>query len=150
MKIVDNFKFSQNNLQDYKDCPRRFWYRYVQHLSWPALEAEPAIENEQFMRAGSAFHQLVHQYIVGIPQEKIESSLSSHKLLPKWWQSFVDSIPFDKTEKLFPEIPITTKISGALIMAKFDLVVAHEDGTFTIFDWKTSRKRPGRERKSVV
>lgn len=144
MKIADNFKFSQNNLQDYKDCPRRFWYRYIQHLAWPALEVEPAIENERFMRAGSAFHQLVHQYIVGIPQEKIESSLSD-KLLPKWWKSFIENVPFEYDEILYPEIPITAKISDQLIMAKFDLVVAHQDGTFTIFDWKTSRKRPKRD-----
>ena len=149
MKVAEDFKFSQNNLQDFTDCHRRFWYKYVQKLSWPALEAEPAIENERFMRAGSAFHQLVHQYIIGIPRKNIETMIEDDKLLPKWWQNFIENIPFDKNEKLFPEQMLMTKLDGKLVVAKYDLIVQHKDGKITIYDWKTSKKHPGRERMAA-
>ena len=148
MKVAEDFKYSQNNLQDFSDCRRRFWYRYIQDLSWPALEAEPAIENERFMRAGSAFHQLVHQYIVGIPREKLEASLVD-PLLIKWWGNFIAHVPFDEQEQHYPELPMITKLDGQLILAKFDLVIAHSDGHYTILDWKTSRKRPERSALSA-
>lgn len=146
MKVAEGFKFSQNNLQDFSDCHRRFWYKYVQKLSWPALEAEPAIENERFMRAGSAFHQLVHQYMIGIPTEKIEAVIADDKLLPKWWQNFIHNIPFDENETLFPEQMIMTRLGDKLVVAKYDLIVQHQDGQVTIYDWKTSKRHPGRER----
>ncbi|HKJ27442.1 MAG TPA: PD-(D/E)XK nuclease family protein [Anaerolineales bacterium] len=146
MKVAEDFKFSQNNLQDFTDCRRRFWYKYEQKLSWPALEAEPAIENERFMRAGSAFHQLVHQYIIGIPADKIEAVIAEDRLLPKWWQNFIGNIPFDENETLFPEQMLMTRLTGKLVVAKYDLIVQHKDGQITIYDWKTSKRHPGRER----
>ena len=149
MKAAEGFKFSQNNLQDFSDCHRRFWYQYIQKLSWPALEAEPAIENERFMRAGSAFHQLVHQYIIGIPTEKIEAVIADDKLLPKWWQNFLQNIPFNQTEILFPEQMLMTKLDGKLVVAKYDLIVQHKDGKITIYDWKTSKRHPGQERMAA-
>lgn len=149
MRVAEDFKFSQNNLQDFNDCHRRFWYQYVQRLSWPALEAEPAIENERFMRAGSAFHQLIHQYIIGIPKEKIEAVITDDKLLPKWWRNFIENIPFDQNGKLFPEQMLMTKLDGKLVVAKYDLIVQYKDGHIMIYDWKTSKRHPGRERMAA-
>ena len=33
---------SQSSLQDYVDCARRFQLRYLDRLSYPAIESEPA------------------------------------------------------------------------------------------------------------
>ena len=145
MALPSNFQFSQASLQDFTDCKRRFYYRYIEHLSWPALESEPAIENERFMLQGAAFHQLVHQYILGIPEDRLVA-IGEAEDFSDWWTSFIKHIPLDKNDRLFPESRLITAIDQNRLQAKFDLVVAQKDGIFTIFDWKTSRKRPKRER----
>jgi hypothetical protein len=67
MRLPADFRFSPSSLQDYVDCPRRFLLRHVQQVAWPALVAEPALENERRMRLGAAFHRLVRQHFLGIP-----------------------------------------------------------------------------------
>ena len=69
MLLPDNFTFSQNNLQDYVDCKRRFLLRHVQKLEWPAIESEPVLEQEQLMLLGQQFHLMVQQKLSGIPEE---------------------------------------------------------------------------------
>jgi hypothetical protein len=145
MALPVNFQFSQASLQDFTDCKRRFYYRYIEHLSWPAMESEPALENERFMQQGAAFHQLVHQYILGIPEDRLVA-IAEAEDFSDWWTSFIKHIPLDKNDRLFPESRLITAIDQNRLQAKFDLVVAQKDGIFTIFDWKTSRKRPKRER----
>jgi hypothetical protein len=97
------------------------------------------------MQQGAAFHQLVHQYILGIPEDRLEA-IAEAEDFSEWWTSFINQIPFDKKDQLFPESGLATVIDKIRLQAKFDLVVAQKDGKFTIFDWKTSGKRPKRER----
>ena len=58
------FTFSQSSLQDYRDCERRFYLRYIEQLAWPAVDSEPVLENERRKAAGEIFHRLV-QVLVG-------------------------------------------------------------------------------------
>ena len=44
MRLKPGFHFSQNNLQDFVDCPRRFELLHVLHLPWPAIQSEPVLE----------------------------------------------------------------------------------------------------------
>ncbi|MBA4379648.1 MAG: hypothetical protein C0393_03000 [Anaerolinea sp.] len=69
--IPTPFTFSQSSLQDYADCPRRFQLRYIEELAWPAVESEPALENERHQQEGLFFHRLVQQRLVGLPVEKL-------------------------------------------------------------------------------
>ena len=66
MPLPPDFHFSQGNLQDYSDCPRRFQLRYLLELAWPAVEAEPADEFETRIRDGEAFHRMVQQHVLGV------------------------------------------------------------------------------------
>lgn len=142
MDKLTDLQFSQASLQDFIDCRRRFYYRYVQRLAWPALEAEPALANEQWMKQGTDFHQLVHRYVLGIPVERLTPSVGGN--LTVWWQSFLDHVPFDRDARLFPERLLVTELDGKRLVAKFDLIVAASDGSVDIYDWKTSRKPPKR------
>lgn len=147
MTLPPDFSFNQSNLQDYIDCPRRFELRYIQRLSWPAIEIEPALENERFLRRGSVFHRLVHQHQVGIP----ESALTSYAAEPElaaWWEAYLNAVPQllqDCTRKI-PEVSLTTALTGQNLLAKFDLLCELADGSLRILDWKTSRFSPHRRK----
>lgn len=82
---------SQSSLQDYVDCARRFQLRYVERLAYPAVESEPALENEQHQREGEFFHRLAQQYLVGIPREQV-SKLANTPNLQRWWGNFSNAI----------------------------------------------------------
>jgi CRISPR/Cas system-associated exonuclease Cas4 (RecB family) len=45
-----------------------------------------------------------------------------------------------------PEVTLSVPFVGSRLVAKYDLVVVTSEGDLTIFDWKTSRRRPSRRR----
>ncbi len=156
MTIPTNFQFSQASLQDYVDCPRRFQLRYFLRLAWPALEAEPALENERYLQQGAAFHRLVHQHLLGIPPERLSSTVTG-KDLSRWWHNYLESGPADLPPSRYPEILLSapaghareTGLSIGRLVAKYDLVAVDPSAVLragagrraVIVDWKTSRKR---------
>ncbi len=48
MALPSDFQFSQSSLQDYVDCPWRFYLRYIRQLAWPAIVAEMTHCDGQF------------------------------------------------------------------------------------------------------
>jgi len=84
--LPDDFAFSQQNLQDYLDCPRRFYLRYVEQLDWPAVESEPVLEQEHLAALGNQFHLLVQQTLSGVPAEVIRDSIHEEDL-SRWWRN---------------------------------------------------------------
>jgi len=150
MTLPSNFQFSQGSLQDYVDCPRRFQLKYIEQLAWPALEAEPALESENNLQQGAAFHRLVQQYLLGVSVEKLSPLTEVDPKLAFWWQNFLSSFEnLDGLVKLpgsnrHPEISLTAPIGENRLVGKYDLLVRSDD-QFIIYDWKTSRKQPKRE-----
>jgi len=142
MAVPSDFQFSQASLQDFVDCRRRFYHRYLQRLSWPALEAEPALANEQWVQQGIDFHRMVHRYLLGIPAERLSQSARGN--LAAWWESFLAHLPFSMDSVLLPERMFAVELDGWRLVAKMDLVVVHPEGGVDIYDWKTSTKVPGR------
>src|SRR5215212_10746341 len=78
---------SQSSLQDYVDCAQRFKLRYLDRLSYPAVETEPALENEKHQQEGEYFHRLVQQHLIGIPAEQI-AKFTNTANLQRWWENF--------------------------------------------------------------
>jgi hypothetical protein len=72
--LPENFLFSQTSLQDFVDCRRRFYLRYIQQIQWPAVHSEPFLENEKYILEGSLLHEAIHQFLIGIPGEYITKS----------------------------------------------------------------------------
>ncbi len=142
MKIPTSFTFSQSRLQDYFDCPRKFLLRYIRKLKWPALESEPVIERERQMQAGQLFHQLVHQYLLGMEMDML-SRVARGPMLEGWWQNFLDSgvlseLPAAKDA----EYVLSAPFAGYRLVAKYDLVAVEPGGRAVIMDWKTGPYRP--------
>jgi hypothetical protein len=92
MTLPSPFTFSQSSLQDYFDCPRRFQLRYTDQLRWPAVEAEPALENERRQQQGQFFHRLAQQFLLSLPADRL-SRLASSPDLARWWENFQGSFP---------------------------------------------------------
>lgn len=137
---------SQSSLQDYVDCSLRFKLRYLERLSYPAMESEPALENEKHQQEGEYFHRLLQQYLIGIPSEQI-ARLANTPNLQRWWGHFLaDPVlqGFRDNASLFPEVNLSAPMGKHRLLAKYDLIVVR-DGKATIYDWKTYRKRPRNE-----
>ena len=139
---------SQSSLQDYVDCARRFQLRYLERLSYPAVESEPALENEKHIQEGEYFHRLAQQYLIGIPAEQI-AKLANTANLQKWWANFLNSKDLSGLRAadltgLYAEATLSAPLGTFRLLAKYDLI-AIGNGKATIYDWKTYRKRPRNE-----
>jgi hypothetical protein len=134
---------SQSSLQDYYDCQRRFELRYLQRLAYPAIETEPALENEKHQQEGEYFHRLVQQHLIGIPAEQI-SKLTNSLNLQRWWENYLSANELKSLKEnsnLYPEITLSAPLGKFRLVAKYDLIAIDNDKV-TIYDWKTYRKRP--------
>lgn len=143
MILPTNFTYSQQNLQDYLDCRYRFLLKYLKGVEWPAVESEPVLLQEARMELGQSFHRLVQQYFSGIDPSILSDSIQSTELA-EWWHAFLDldllCLPGEKTAEKTISIPFL----DYRLLAKYDLLIKNGEGTYTIFDWKTSTSLPSR------
>ena len=147
MPLPDHFQFSQGSLQDFVDCPRRFQLKFIEQLAWPAVELEPALDNENYLQQGATFHRIIQQFFIGVPVEGLQKLADQNLQLATWWGNFIDDIgkqirPGD--ENIHPEYALSMPIDDFRLVGKYDLLRQTED-RFIIYDWKTSRKHPKRE-----
>ncbi len=148
MHPLDHFEFSQSSLQDYVDCRRRFQLRYLERIAWPALPAEPARENEQHIQRGERFHRLAQQFLLGISPERLmrAAAADADEHLVDWWINFLDTIPAELEGERHVEVTLDAPLERFRLVAKYDLLLFRPNGAITIYDWKTSLRRPSRER----
>ncbi len=144
MPISNPFTFSQSSLQDYQDCPRRFQLRYIEKLDYPAMESEPALDNELHLKEGEFFHRLVQQHLLNLPDQKI-ARLANSPNLQRWWHNFFIHKPDLDGWTLYPEFTLSAPLRNSRLLAKFDLIAISSEGNARIYDWKTYRKRPKNE-----
>lgn len=137
MPLSNDFIFSAQKLQDFVDCPRRFDLRYVQNLQWPAQETKPYLAYEEHLALGKKFHQLVHQYIIGIPTENLLEQID-HPILKEWWQDFSNYYPSIKKYQPKAEVKIGAHLAGYRIIAIYDVLYMVGQDSITIIDWKTT------------
>lgn len=134
---------SQSNLQDFKDCPRRFQLKVIDNISWPAAYLEPLSQLEQATELGNKFHQLCQQYFSGIDPENLSHNILNPDLR-NMWNNFLPFAISLRDEYLYTEIILSTPMLGHQLIAKYDLVIKTSAGKFVIYDWKTSTKKPSR------
>ena len=146
MPAMSDFRFSAQSLQDYEDCPRRFMLRYVQKLDWPAEESSPYLEYELFRQKGNLFHQCVNQYFHHLDPRLIEKQIDYTDVL-SWWKNFLSFIKTQSFTFSVAETLFQIHLAGYPVVAKYDLLVSQQDGTYIIYDWKTtaSERKPKRE-----
>jgi hypothetical protein len=156
--LLPDFQFSQASLQDYVDCRRRFQLRYLLELAWPAIQTEPAEEQEIHGLQGELFHRLVQQHQRGLPADRLANIARAvdrqmgDSRLTLWWENYLRSPvtltgragPVGLPRHRYPEITLSAPAAGYRLLAKYDLVALEPAVRAAIVDWKTSRVRPGR------
>lgn len=143
MLLPDSFVFTQQNLQDYKDCAYHFYLRDVLKLEWPAVESEPIREQEALIELGSRFHLLCQQYFSGIPAKVLSAQITQPELV-EWWQNFLQLNLHPSAGNFSVEKLNSIPFARYRLAAKFDLLLKSED-KFTLYDWKTSQHQPKRQ-----
>jgi hypothetical protein len=156
--LPTGFQFSQSSLQDFVDCRRRFYLRYIWQLAWPAIESEPAMQNERHLRQGAVFHQMVNQHLSGVPLKELNAQLPEEdQFLVSWWQNYVSHCGdmsrlhqlsgLDEVSGLFHEVSLSAPLGEYRLVAKYDLILLGANGQAVIVDWKTSTttKQPNRQ-----
>src|SRR5512135_3226477 len=137
MDPLFHFEFSQSSLQDFSDCRRRFQLRYIQRVSWPAVQAEPAREFERHIQRGDRFHRLVQQYLLGVPEGRLArmAEADEDENLQRWWQNFLDTIPAELSgdAQRHVEAALQMPLNGFRLVAKYDLVLLRSDGRAVIY-----------------
>lgn len=146
--LPPTFQFSQNSLQDYVDCARRFQLRYVHNQRWPAAESEPIADHERFVEEGSQFHLMVQRYLMGIPVERMVPPAGD---LHEWWLNFITNNPLRNLPSTHrhPEIQLSAPLGKERVLARFDLLCVDPGDRAVIVDWKTSRFRPDRQKLAM-
>ncbi|HAL17825.1 MAG TPA: PD-(D/E)XK nuclease family protein [Anaerolineaceae bacterium] len=143
MQIPANFAFSQNNLQDYVDCPRRFELRYLEKLVWPAIRSEPILAVERHMLLGERFHRMIQQHQSGLPADLVGVTASEPELID-WWQAYLSAAPEPLPERRLVEHTLSAPFGNYRLIAKYDLLAIAPGERAVIVDWKTSLRKPKR------
>jgi CRISPR/Cas system-associated exonuclease Cas4 (RecB family) len=142
MTLPSTFQFSQNSLQDFSDCPRRFQLRYLLHQPWPAVESEPLADFERLLERGQRFHQLVHRYTVGLPEAELVKLIDDPELR-RWWRNYLESPPPDlPTAVRRSEVTLSAPLGSYRLVARYDLLALQPTQRAVVVDWKTNQKRP--------
>lgn len=137
-----DFQFSQSSLQDFHDCARRFELRYVQQQPWPAVEAEPLLDKENYLKQGALFHQIVHQHLLGF---EVAPMIRPHHNpdLARWWEHFLQTGLDNLPPNRHPEKLLSIRLAAYPLVSRYDLIALGQNGA-VIVDWKTAHHRPSR------
>jgi len=141
--LPEAFVYSQTSLQDFTDCPALFDLRWRQRIKYPAAESEPLELVEAHMERGALFHQMIHQHLIGVPENVIAESIDDDEL-GAWWANYLASGLRGLPAARHPEITLSVPIAGRRMVAKLDVLAVDAGRESVIVDWKTSLHRPTR------
>ncbi len=131
-------RLSQGHLSLLETCPRQFQYQFLEQLNLQ----NRSIEEEERIRSGSEFHQLIQQRSLQLP---IEALLANDPQLAQWFCAFERAMPdfFDPNhtalELAESEQVRTFAYLGHSLVVVYDYLVLKAESAL-ILDWKTYRK----------
>ena len=135
--LPHGFIFSQSSLQDFADCERRFYLRYMEQQGWPAPLAEPQDAVEQALQRGARFHQLVERHRLGVPLDVVYATAATDPLLPTWLDNYQAALKqFGTFERTWAEVSLATRVDVYPVLAKFDFIGVQGSQVVAV-DWKT-------------
>lgn len=120
---MDNF--SPNMLKTFKECPKKYYYRYVKKISVPQKSAP--------FEKGKKIHALANYYLRGDDISKLEKTLNKDELAV--WESLKSNEYFQKTY-INSEYNLSCKINDYWVGGRLDALVKDDD-RYYILDYKT-------------
>ncbi|KXS49622.1 PD-(D/E)XK nuclease family protein [Halanaerobium congolense] len=135
LSTLNDLYFSQSALAIFNKCRRRFKYRYLDGLYWPA-EWGMNEEVKKDLKQGKLFHLLAERYY---SETMGETVLNSNQLLQSWLNR-LKSFAVAKNV-VSAEQELRFQKNNLKLLAKYDLLKYDYEGKkFIIFDWKTDKK----------
>ncbi|MDU1539051.1 MAG: PD-(D/E)XK nuclease family protein [Paeniclostridium sordellii] len=135
-KKLDNFLYSQNSINTYKNCPLKFKFKYIDKLNWKQ-DDEDSREYYENLKLGTDFHLICERYFSNIPTG-IE--YADNKEFNIWMDKIKRLVPIKKNKTYLPEYEVRYRLGDINIQAKYDLIVLDEDN-ISIWDWKTENRK---------
>ena len=116
---------SPNMLKTYRECPHKFYLRYIRQISAPQKETP--------FEKGKRIHALANYYLKGFDIDKLENTLNTEE--KHVWELLKTNEYFNK-EYLNSEYNLSCKIGEYWVGGRLDAVV--KDGNnYYILDYKT-------------
>jgi CRISPR/Cas system-associated exonuclease Cas4 (RecB family) len=146
-QLRKDFVFNPSNLQNYVDCPYRFYLKHVLNLAWPAPLTDDYLLLEKTLKHGQALHQLIFQQSIGMPIEWLYVC-AEQEGVTEWWKNFHD-FGMKAVEKeaqgfedihYYYEIPLQVELNGFRLSGVLDLLLVGMGEKACIFDWKSGGK----------
>jgi len=145
--LSPDFLFSQHSLNDYLECPRRFYLQYIAKQVWPLLETGydgmDVLQYREYLRQGVRLHRWIERHWLGISptlslaEAKMADSASDIEL-QTWWGRFLDSDFSALPAQRLPELELAAQIDDYRLYARYDLLAIEKDRAVVV-DWKTIR-----------
>ena len=135
-KKLDNFLYSQNSINTYKNCPLKFKFKYIDKLNWKQ-DDEDSREYYENLKLGTDFHLICERYFSNIPTG-IE--YADNKEFNIWMDKIKRLVPIKENKTYLPEYEVRYRLGDINIQAKYDLIVLDENN-ISIWDWKTENRK---------
>lgn len=116
---------SPNMLKTYKECPYKYYLRYVQQISAPQKETP--------FEKGKKIHALANYYLKGNDIDKLETTLNESE--KKVWKALKTNEYFNKTY-INSEYNLSCKVDKYWVGGRLDAIVK-DDKSYYILDYKT-------------
>ena len=117
--------YSPNMLKTFKQCQRKFYFKYVKNISMPV--------NDSFFEFGKNIHALASYYLRKENIDKLESSLTE-KELSVW--NYLKQIKYFSYELIATEYNLAVKIGDYFFGGRIDALLRNGE-EYYILDYKT-------------
>lgn len=117
--------FSPNMLKTYDNCPKKFYYQYVEKINSPKSSLP--------FEKGKKIHALANYFLRGINISRLEESLTVSE--KEVWDLLLNNQFFQK-DYLKSEFPLYSKVAQYWIGGRIDAIV-HQADEYYILDYKT-------------
>lgn len=117
--------FSPNMLKTYEQCPKKFYFRYIENVNVP-LSSTP-------FEKGKKIHALANYFLQGVNISRIETALTQEE--KDVWNLLLGNQFFQK-DYYNSEYQLSCKIGNYWVGGRLDAVVFDND-YFYVLDYKT-------------
>ncbi|MTI54509.1 PD-(D/E)XK nuclease family protein [Geosporobacter ferrireducens] len=139
LRKQETFYYSQNSLNTFLQCPKKFRFKYVERLHWKKALPGADLYYEN-MKVGLDFHLLCERYFSGIACD-VPAAVENREQLQTWLKQLKEMIPLKEEHRYLPEYEMRMIKGDVRLQAKYDLIVLKGDGDVEIWDWKTEERQ---------